>query len=134
VKNTVYSLEFSVRDYECDLTGIVNNANYQHYLEHTRHEFMKARGVDFAGWFQRGISFVVIRIEMDFLFPLRSGDKFIVTLQPRQVSRLRLGFDQDIYRLPDEKPILKSVVIASAINQRGKPEVPAEVFSLILGA
>ena len=28
----IYELEMKVRDYECDLQGIVNNANYQHYL------------------------------------------------------------------------------------------------------
>ena len=30
----VYELEMSVRDYELDSEGIVNNANYLHYLEH----------------------------------------------------------------------------------------------------
>ena len=35
-----YNLRFIVRDYECDLQGVVNNANYQHYLEHARHEFL----------------------------------------------------------------------------------------------
>lgn len=29
-----FFLEFAVRDYELDFQGIVNNANYQHYLEH----------------------------------------------------------------------------------------------------
>ena len=28
----IYELEMKVRDYECDLQGIVNNANYQHYI------------------------------------------------------------------------------------------------------
>ena len=28
----IFSLEMKVRDYECDLQGIVNNANYQHYI------------------------------------------------------------------------------------------------------
>lgn len=36
----IYELKMKVRDYECDLQGIVNNANYQHYIEHTRHEFL----------------------------------------------------------------------------------------------
>ena len=30
--NYIFELKDKVRDYECDLQGIVNNANYQHYL------------------------------------------------------------------------------------------------------
>ena len=44
----IYELKLKVRDYECDLQGIVNNANYQHYLEHTRHEFLTSTGMSFA--------------------------------------------------------------------------------------
>lgn len=36
-----FRLDFSVRDYECDLAGMVNNATYLNYIEHTRHEFLK---------------------------------------------------------------------------------------------
>ena len=38
--NFIYQLDFKVRDYECDLQGIVNNVNYQHFYEHTLHEFL----------------------------------------------------------------------------------------------
>ena len=41
------SVEFTVRDYECDIQGVVNNTNYLHYLEHARHEFLISRGIDF---------------------------------------------------------------------------------------
>lgn len=36
-----FILSFTVRDYECDLTGVVNNAVYQNYLEHARHEYFR---------------------------------------------------------------------------------------------
>ena len=54
----IYELEMKVRDYECDLQGIVNNANYQHYLEHTRHEFLTSVGVSFAALHEQGGSTV----------------------------------------------------------------------------
>lgn len=43
----IFEMPMKVRDYEVDSQGIVNNANYLHYLEHTRHEFCEARGFTF---------------------------------------------------------------------------------------
>ena len=44
----VFVLDMEVRDYECDLQGVVNNSVYQNYLEHTRHKYLKSTGIDFA--------------------------------------------------------------------------------------
>jgi acyl-CoA thioester hydrolase len=126
-----YRLEFSVRDYECDLAGMVNNAAYLNYLEHARHEFLKSRLVDFAALARQGIYLVVIRIELDYLYPLRSGERFYVALNPERVSRLRFAFQQDIFRLPDQRPVLKGRVIGTAINQKGKPFLPVEIERLL---
>lgn len=131
MENYSFKLDFEVRDYECDLSGIVNNAVYQNYLEHTRHVYLKSSGLDFATLEKQGVTLVVIRIEMDFLFPLRSGDKFYVGLNPERVSRLRFGFQQDIYRLPDEKPILAAKVIGTALNEQGRPRLPKQLMEQI---
>ena len=131
MENYRFKLNLEVRDYECDLSGIVNNALYQHYLEHARHSYLKDQDIDFAELEHRGITLVVIRIEMDFLFPLRSGDKFFVGVNVERVSRLRFGFTQDIYRLPDNKPILTAKVVWTALNEKGRPRLPAEIEQLI---
>ena len=131
MENYHFKLDFEVRDYECDLSGIVNNAIYQHYLEHARHVYLKSQGVGFADLEKRGINLVVIRIEMDFLYPLRSGDNFIVGLNMERISRLRFGFLQDIYRLPDEKPILAAKVIGTALNEQGHPRLSEEFMQKI---
>ena len=44
----IFETKMEVRDYECDIEGIVNNANYLHYMEHTRHLFLKECGLSFA--------------------------------------------------------------------------------------
>jgi acyl-CoA thioester hydrolase len=98
----LYSLEFRVRDYECDLQGIVNNANYQHYYEHTRHEFLIENNISFSALHDQQIDFVVARVEMSYKFPLRSGDSFVSELDFRQEG-IKYVFIQKIYRLPDRK-------------------------------
>ena len=109
--NYIYALEMEVRDYECDLQGIVNNANYQHYTEHTRHEFLRSHGVSFAVLHTRGIDAVVARMQLQFKTPLRSTDRFVSRLALRKEG-IKYVFQQDIFRLPDERPVLKSTVEA----------------------
>ena len=108
---TAYSfeLEMKVRDYECDLQGIVNNANYQHYIEHTRHEFLTAHGISFAQLHKEGIDPVVARLSMAFKTPLTSGDKFVCNLNVVKEG-IKYVFQQDIFRLPDMKCCIKSQV------------------------
>ena len=126
-----FTLDFEVRDYECDFQGIVNNAVYQHYLEHTRHEFLKQNGVNVTSMARKGTNLVVIRAEIDYLYPLRSGDKFFVGLNLERFSRLRFCFLQDIYRLPDHKSIVEAKVIGTSVNETGKPYLPTELEELM---
>jgi acyl-CoA thioester hydrolase len=129
-KTYLYELEFLVRDYECDLLGVVNNAVYQHYLEHTRHEFMHLAGIDFAELHEEGIDPIVARVEIDFKYPLRSRDGFVVCTNLNREGRLRFVFVQDIYRLPDKKLILNGKVIGVCL-QNGRPIVPDKVIEAL---
>ena len=109
-----YQLEFSVRDYECDIQGIVNNANYQHYLEHARHEYIKTLGLNFTELHEQGVDMVVAKLEMAFKTPLKSNDAFIVTVTMKKEG-IRWIFLQDIQRLPDLKMVVKARVDAVAV-------------------
>jgi len=122
-----YSLEFSVRDYECDIQGIVNNANYQHYLEHARHEFIKTAGLNFAELHLQGVDLVVAKVEMAFKTPLKSDDSFLVTVTMKKEG-IRWIFMQDILRLPDRKMVVKARVDAVAlVNGKLTDYKPLEV-------
>ena len=104
-----FTHEMKVRDYECDLQGIVNNANYQHYMEHSRHEFLESLGINFGKLHEDGIDAMVAKITIEYKTPLRSGDKFVVGINLERKGP-KIIFFQDIYRLSDGKLCTKGIV------------------------
>ncbi|HEX2968049.1 MAG TPA: acyl-CoA thioesterase [Bacteroidales bacterium] len=123
-----HEVEFLVRDYECDLQGVVNNANYQHYLEHARHEFLLSKGISFAALHDEGLDLIVTRVEIDYRYPLRSRDRFVIRTGIKREGNVRLSFYQDIFRLPDEKHIVKAKVTGAA-TRNGRPVPPGNLVN-----
>jgi acyl-CoA thioester hydrolase len=126
-----FSCQLAVRDYECDMQGVVNNAVYQNYLEHARHEFLKSRGLDFAELTASGIIVVVIRAEIDYRASLRSGDEFNVSVEPFMVSALRLTFRQRISLVETGRIMVDAVIVTTAVNNRGRPYFPDVLKALL---
>ena len=104
-----HEITMKVRDYECDMQGIVNNANYQHYLEHARHEFLLSHNVSFADMHRRGIDAVVARITISYKTPLQSGDEFVCQLSVKKEG-IKYVFHQDIRRASDMKLAVRAQV------------------------
>lgn len=123
-----YELQMKVRDYECDIQGIVNNSVYQNYLEHARHEFLLANNVSFADLHNIGIDAVVARVEMAFKTPLRPGDEFLVKLYVAKEG-FKYVFHQAIYRKSDMKLSIKArvdtVVLVDGKLTQSTPELEA---------
>lgn len=95
-KDYIFSLPMKVRDYEVDSEGIVNNAIYLHYLEHTRHEFCAAAGFSFRDMHAQGIDPVLSRVVIDYKTPLGLGDEMVSKLRLSRKGA-RFVFYQDIY-------------------------------------
>lgn len=127
----IFTLDFKVRDYECDMQGIVNNSVYQNYLEHARHEYLLSKGVDFAELARQKINLVVLRAELDYKLPLVSGDEFYVDVRVEQSSRVRFDFIQHIYRKRDNKLMLAAKITGTSLNERGRPFVPDVIANLM---
>ena len=125
----MFTIEMKVRDYECDLQGVVNNARYLHYMEHARHEFLRAQGLDFAALAAEGIDLMLVRTEVDYRRPLRPGDVFTVSVRVEQASRLKVCFVQEIRRTDGE-------LMAAGRNygvavRNGRPFVHEALFKLV---
>ncbi len=110
----IYELELKVRDYECDIQGVVNNSVYQNYLEHTRHEFLEHNHLSFAELHDRGIDAMVSSIEIAYKTPLRPGDSFISKLYVTKEG-VRYIFHQAIFRKSDNKLAIKAKVHAVVV-------------------
>ncbi len=133
MKPYTFELEFSVRDYELDTQGVVNNAVYQNYLEHARHEFLKSIGLNFNKLHEDGTDAVVHKIELEYKRPLVGDDRFVVRMYAAQEGNVRFIFYQDIYKLPSDELTLKGKVTAVFMSN-GRPIRPPEEVSKALGA
>ena len=128
-ENYIFTHEMKVRDYECDLQGVVNNANYQHYMEHARHEFLETLGVNFGKLHEDGIDAMVAKITIEYKLPLRSGDKFVIGIN-LQRQGAKIVFTQYLFRLSDGKLCTKGIVetICLENGRLTRGEIFDEVF------
>ena len=116
-----FTLDFQVRDSELDQFGVVNNAVYQVYLEHARHEFLIFTGLDAAAVAAQGRSLALAGINIRYLAPLRSRDRFRICLTLSRLSGVRAVFHQKILKLPHDAPILEAWAEAIFLNEQARP-------------
>ena len=115
----MFQTRMEVRDYECDIQGIVNNANYLHYLEHTRHAFVKQEGIPFGSLTRDGLIPVVRRMEIDYHMPLRSGDVMLSRLWIERKGP-RFIFYQDIFKKEGGELVVSAAVTIVCMEQNGR--------------
>ena len=115
----IFTLEIAVRDYELDSEGIVNNAIYLHYLEHTRHAFVKQEGLSFGSLTSEGLVPVVRRMTIDYRTPLRSGDVMLSRLWVERQGP-RFIFYQDIYKKGSGELVVSAAVTIVCMDRDGR--------------
>ena len=127
-KKYCFAMEMVVRDYELDCEQIVNNANYLHYMEHTRHTFCADAGLSFIEMHRRGIDNVVRKIEIEYKTSLRGGDRFISCLRVERKGA-RFIFHQDIIKPDGEIVVTATVTVVSLRDGKlSRGNELAEVF------
>lgn len=130
----MFKYSMRVRDYECDVQGVVNNSVYQNYFEHARHEFLLTNGVDFSDLAARGINLMVTRVELDFKRSLRPKNDFYVTVEVEKVSRIQYAFVQNIYLADSDQLMVSARTIGVAVNAKGRPMASPELDLLLVSA
>jgi acyl-CoA thioester hydrolase len=130
-KQKVFSKIFKVRQYECDSGGGVAHAIYLNYLEEARHDVLTELNFPFEELKKQKLGFVVLHVDIDYRVSLIAGDNFLVETVMKRVSKLRLRFDQKIYRLPEKTLIATGVNVGTTVDAENKPLMPKIIEVLL---
>ncbi|MFC8195555.1 acyl-CoA thioesterase [Streptomyces sp. NPDC057298] len=74
-----YAVPVTVRGYETDVQGHLNQAVYVNYAEHARWSLLQAAGITQAGLVAKGVGPVSLEMTVRYLRELRAGDEVEVT-------------------------------------------------------
>ncbi|MFD4970652.1 acyl-CoA thioesterase [Streptomyces sp. NPDC058424] len=74
-----FSVRVTVRGYETDVQGHLNQAVYLNYAEHARWSLLQAAGISQAGLVSGGVGPVVLETTIRYLRELLAGDEVDVT-------------------------------------------------------
>lgn len=111
-----YCWKQTVRDYELDIQGIVNNATYVNYFEQCRNDYARANDIDFIAYHKAGYNLVIAEIDVKYRFPLMAQDQFYVTCELSHFDERRIYFEQTIHLQKDDKLIAKATVTAACVD------------------
>jgi acyl-CoA thioester hydrolase len=127
----IFAVELKVRDYECDVQGHVNNANYQHYFEVARHAFLEKVGLNFHKLHLEDIDAVVSSVHIRYKIPLVGMDKFKCVISKIDKVRVKYIFHQEIIRIEDNALCAKAKIeVVNLVNGKlSEPVVFNQAFA-----
>lgn len=132
MQSNEYIWHSEVRGYELDNQGIVNNANYFHYLDQTRVKHLLALGLDWDEYAKRGLNLVLAESTLNFKAPLLAHDEFYVTSTFLREGRILIACPQRIIRKSDEKLIVTASNKLACVNTKtGRPCMPDEILECL---
>ncbi len=110
-----FTTYLQVRHYEMDSLGHVNNAVYQHYLEHAAIEHSEAMGFTLKSYQELGGLFVLRKISIDYLYPAYAGDTLEITTWLAEMRGTRLIRRYEIHRSQPESQPSQLILTAEAL-------------------
>jgi 4-hydroxybenzoyl-CoA thioesterase len=121
-----FSAEFSVRFGEIDQARVVYYPRFFHYFHQTFEEwFARALGVSYPDLvLKENVGFPSVRVESEFLKPLRYGDTIRVDLELLDIGRSSITVAYTIVRLSDGATSARATVKNVAINNDSFAPVP----------
>ncbi|MDR2482334.1 MAG: acyl-CoA thioesterase [Treponema sp.] len=115
----VCECSLTVRTYECDSYGHVNNAHYLNYLEFARYEFLKGIDFDYPAMIKAGYGVYVARVEIDYKRPALTDDLLVIRTWPVKKGAVSGILAQQILR--GEELLAQARVTWASVDSQGMP-------------
>jgi acyl-CoA thioester hydrolase len=99
--------------------GIVHHAEYPNYMEVARVEWLRRRGVAYAGWAQQGIHLAVVELTMKYRAPARFDDELDVEAKLSEAGAASVRFEYRIVRAADSVLCAEGSTRLACVDDRG---------------
>ena len=121
----VSECSLTVRTYECDSYGHVNNATYLNYLEYARYQLLKDVGFDYPAAIRAGYGVYVARVCIEYKRPALAEDGLLIRSWPVRKGAVSGVIAQRILRGDDL--VAEAEVTWAFVDSRGVPvKIPPE--------
>ena len=121
-KHKDFELTIFVED--TDFQGFVYHANYIKYFERARSNFLTINGISQNDLRKSNLGFVIKRIDIDFLYPAKLGEKLIVQTEVEKKSKARMLFNQKIISNDNKNQICDGSVEVCLVDIETKKPKP----------
>ncbi|MFE9206302.1 acyl-CoA thioesterase [Micromonospora sp. NPDC007230] len=118
-----FRVRITVRGYELDTQGHLNQAVYLQYAEHARWECLRAAGISQDRLIASGVGPVALEVTVRYLRELRGGDEVDVSCGFRWGGGKTFHLDQD-YTRPDGTPVATLTGVGGLIDLSARRLVP----------
>ncbi len=108
-----------VRFGETDAMGIVHHASYPNYMEVARVEWLRRRGVAYAGWATQGIHLAVVELTLKYRAPARFDDELDVEARLTEAGAASVRFEYRMVRTTDSVLCVEGSTRLACVDNRG---------------
>jgi acyl-CoA thioester hydrolase len=125
-----YSVRVTVRGYETDVQGHLNQAVYVNYAEHARWSMLQAFGIGQARLIGRGVGPVALETTIRYRRELLAGDEVDVTCEFEWGGGKTFQIRQEIRKVADGTVAAEITAVGGLLDLEARKLVtdPREIF------
>jgi len=125
-------VDIRVRYAETDAMGYLHHAQYLVYFELGRTELLRVNGLSYREMEERGLFYVVARLDCRYRQPARYDDLLTLTTATTRVSPVRVDHHYEIKR--DGEPLTEANSTLVLVGRDGKPTaMPDDWYAILCG-